>query len=176
MAPQDGFSCGGAVDLNTRVNYNIFRWYRSSLGRYTAPDPLVVLGDENPYLYAMGVPTSRIDPFGLYTLVGGTAGEKKRIDEAMKRLLEEMANDAVACGACKQYFQGLKQFNDISVWAKPGGPPYIAVVKTPRRWTARRQPLAMNTIPKAGCRRCAMRITPCRIRCMPTIPPTASRP
>jgi RHS repeat-associated protein len=48
------------------IYYNVHRWYQPEIGRYTRPDPLGLVGDEdNPYTYAKGGPLSRIDPLGL---------------------------------------------------------------------------------------------------------------
>jgi len=50
-------------------NYNIFRWYRSSWGRYTQADPLLRrLADLDSYAYAQNNPVNAMDPVGLITL------------------------------------------------------------------------------------------------------------
>jgi len=49
-------------------SYNIFRWYRSGLGRYTTPDPAWnprSVSDLNGYAYVAGNPLGYIDPLGL---------------------------------------------------------------------------------------------------------------
>ena len=49
-------------------NYNIFRWYRSSWGRYTQADPLgVAFSDANAFRYVGGNPLLYLDPSGLVT-------------------------------------------------------------------------------------------------------------
>jgi RHS repeat-associated protein len=48
-------------------NYNVFRWYRSSWGRYSQSDPLdnQIAGVINGYRYALSNPLRWIDPTGL---------------------------------------------------------------------------------------------------------------
>jgi RHS repeat-associated protein len=50
-------------------NYNIFRWYRSSWGRYTQADPLGVEEDRNLFRYARNNPLILTDPLGLKAAV-----------------------------------------------------------------------------------------------------------
>jgi len=49
----------------TERSYNVFRWYRSSWGRYTQPDPLGLDNAIDLYSYSTDRPTIIIDPFGL---------------------------------------------------------------------------------------------------------------
>lgn len=48
-------------------NYNVFRWYRSSWGRYTQADPVGLAAGLNEYAYGDDQPTLLIDPLGLAT-------------------------------------------------------------------------------------------------------------
>ncbi|MFZ2493746.1 MAG: RHS repeat-associated core domain-containing protein, partial [Thermoanaerobaculia bacterium] len=45
--------------------YNIFRWYRSTWGRYTQADPIGFAGDIHLFRYAGNNPIGVIDPLGL---------------------------------------------------------------------------------------------------------------
>jgi hypothetical protein len=65
------------------VNYNIFRWYRESWGRYTQPDPAWVGGrfeELAHYTYTGADPIDNADPAGLFrtgdVLCRRTAGSK----------------------------------------------------------------------------------------------------
>jgi len=46
------------------ANYNIFRWYRSSSGRYTSADPIGLRGGINQYAYTFDNPIRWTDPTG----------------------------------------------------------------------------------------------------------------
>jgi RHS repeat-associated protein len=63
----------GQTAIDARDGYNIFRWYRSSWGRYTSPDPAGLAGGMNLYSYADASPTGSIDPTGLSTVDDATS-------------------------------------------------------------------------------------------------------
>jgi len=58
-------------------HYNVFRWYRSSWGRYTQSDPIGILGGKNVFSYVVANPIHSIDRLGLvgwkcdFTVSGG---------------------------------------------------------------------------------------------------------
>jgi len=56
---------GQLEDPGTGLHYNDHRYYDPDTGRYLSPDPLGLRGGPNPYAYAGGDPTSRVDPTGL---------------------------------------------------------------------------------------------------------------
>ncbi|HXG58218.1 MAG TPA: RHS repeat-associated core domain-containing protein [Thermoanaerobaculia bacterium] len=56
---------GQEDDGSSDRSYNIFRWYRSSWGRYTQADPIGLRGGMNLYGYALQNPQKFIDPEGL---------------------------------------------------------------------------------------------------------------
>jgi RHS repeat-associated protein len=47
-------------------NYNVFRWYESSFGRYAQADPLGLSAGINLYRYGFGNPSTHTDPTGLF--------------------------------------------------------------------------------------------------------------
>jgi RHS repeat-associated protein len=56
---------GQEYDASSDRQYNIFRWYRASWGRYTQADPAQRMKQLWPYAYGLDRPTSVIDPWGL---------------------------------------------------------------------------------------------------------------
>ncbi|MGZ8711105.1 MAG: RHS repeat domain-containing protein, partial [Thermoanaerobaculia bacterium] len=56
----------GQENDGAELSYNIFRWYRSSFGRFTQADPIgFESGDSNWYAYAGGNSVTFADPLGL---------------------------------------------------------------------------------------------------------------
>ncbi len=58
---------GQYYDQETKTNYNLFRDYNSSLGRYLQSDPIGLSRGLNSYAYANQNPLSFSDPLGLFT-------------------------------------------------------------------------------------------------------------
>lgn len=70
---------GQYFDEESGLYYNYYRYYQPQIGRYTRPDPIgVMLGELNPFSYALANPIGMLDPFGLITIDGMECTEKKR--------------------------------------------------------------------------------------------------
>ena len=60
---------GQYFDAETGTNYNYFRDYDPTIGRYTESDPIGLGGGPNTYSYVRGMPLISADTFGLATQV-----------------------------------------------------------------------------------------------------------
>jgi len=61
---------GQYADKETNLQYNYFRDFDASLGRYVESDPIGLQGGLNTYAYGRGAPLSLSDPRGLEVEVG----------------------------------------------------------------------------------------------------------
>ena len=57
-------------DIESGLDYNRFRYYDATIGRYISPDPMGLKGGQHLYAYAHN-PLGWIDPFGLCPIVTG---------------------------------------------------------------------------------------------------------
>ncbi len=56
---------GQIAQDGSTLSYNVFRWYRSTWGRYTQADPVGLASDTNLFGYVAERPTTSVDPSGL---------------------------------------------------------------------------------------------------------------
>lgn len=68
---------GQYADKESNLNYNYFRDYNPSIGRYFESDPIGLSGGINPYGYVNGNPLSIIDPEGLAGAIPKSFGKGK---------------------------------------------------------------------------------------------------
>ncbi len=59
-------------DVETGLDYNYYRYYDSTVGRYITQDPIAFEGGVNFYRYTTN-PVNAVDPFGLFELTFGAA-------------------------------------------------------------------------------------------------------
>jgi RHS repeat-associated protein len=59
-------------DSESGLNYNYYRDYDPTVGRYMQSDPVGLQGGLNTYIYARNNPLSLIDPFGLQARCPGS--------------------------------------------------------------------------------------------------------
>lgn len=82
---------GQRYDAATDLNYNYFRDYEPSSGRYVQGDPIGLRGGISTYGYADGAPLSFVDPLGLQALAPLIVGGEKRVrNDVSRKQLEGM--------------------------------------------------------------------------------------
>jgi RHS repeat-associated protein len=65
---------GQVFDQETGLFQNGYRYYDGPTGRYRSFDPIGLAGGVNGYAYVNGGPTTRVDPLGLFNIVGQVGG------------------------------------------------------------------------------------------------------
>ena len=119
----------GATDRR----YNIFRWYRSSFGRYTQEDPIGLAGGKNVYRYAFANPLDALDPTGLAPCQSNASAcvcckggnldicwNQSNIGQPYRRCIEEHERDHIrfwkkwTCNACEGVpNEGIPQLHQV---------------------------------------------------------------
>ena len=126
---------GQYFDQDIKLNYNGFRYYDPTLGRYLQPDPLGLGGGDNLYAYCQN-PLVQVDLMGLNaTRCGGTKGSGKKPSEQTKA--KHRRHRKVGDGITRPHLQALralaKKTGRIFIFREPnaksrkyqGNPDYI---------------------------------------------------
>src|SRR6266542_2705960 len=105
-------------------NYNIFRWYKSSSGRYTQADPMGLVGGPNLFAYALANPVRVSDPYGLFAEllcrqvnVSGLKGWQKAVVSAYKPVHCRLR---VSCGCPPTGFDTTVGRENVNPKGSPG--------------------------------------------------------
>jgi RHS repeat-associated protein len=117
-------STGKERDIETGLDYFGARYYGSNMGRFTSPDPMVLmpqkLGDPqqwNMYSYVRNTPLSLMDPTGMY-ICGASKKECDAFDKALQEALKSKDKDVLR--AAQSYGQ-MGQDNGVNVsFGDPG--------------------------------------------------------
>ncbi|MBD3646935.1 MAG: RHS domain-containing protein [Pseudomonadales bacterium] len=94
---------GQYSDIKSGFNYNYFRDYDPSMGRYIQSDPIGSLGGQNQYLYSTANPTIRIDRSGLWSIIVGAE-----------------VTSAIQLGLGVVFTEGGEDHPDAGVWGSAG--------------------------------------------------------
>ncbi len=74
-----------------------FRWYCPTLGRWTSPDPLRLIGGVNLFCYGANKTTTHSDPYGLMSEVECAAKRAVLVGEVNRHLKKYYPSDAINC-------------------------------------------------------------------------------
>jgi RHS repeat-associated protein len=108
---------GAERDDETGLDFMQARYYASTQGRFTSPDPLLSSGrvtipqSWNRYVYTLNNPLKYTDPFGLYEAKGLSKGQIAKLEEAID--LAEQLRD--------RYEKGSDEYNQIDAALKAIG-------------------------------------------------------
>ena len=131
-------------DNETGLDYFLARYYSSTQGRFTSPDPLLSSGmvvdpqSWNRYSYVLNNPLMLIDPDGLYVFDSGVSeDQKKKFNAGLAQAKSNLEKIAKAYGANSQEYKkaeravnaygaegvknGVTIFSTTNAKADPGG-------------------------------------------------------
>jgi RHS repeat-associated protein len=128
--PRQRFT-GQDRDGETGLDYFGARYFHSSHGRFTSPDPLLSSGrvampqSWNRYAYALNNPLRYVDPSGLYEYAAGTTDEQKRkFEAALQQAKTKLADIAAFYGTDSEEYEdadrALKAYDAAGVVVKFG--------------------------------------------------------
>jgi RHS repeat-associated protein len=143
---------GQYYDAETGHNYNYFRDYDPTTGRYIESDPLGLFGGINTYGYVNGNPIAYIDFYGLCWIYSQSTGRLTHVDD--KGNIDYTAN-ATADSGYSGYGSGLNNPAMQSVQAKKHGdsagpiPQGLYIIGKPYD-SPTTGPMTMTLTPQAG--------------------------
>ena len=109
---------GQYYDAETGLQYNFHRYYDSETGRYTQTDPIGFEGDdENLYVYVWNNGMNFLDPLGLKVQLQGTAEEKARLLELLRKI-GDTTFDVDTQGNISPDFPRSDEFAEIQEWIR----------------------------------------------------------
>jgi RHS repeat-associated protein len=100
---------GQFADSESGMNYNYFRDYEPSTGRYVESDPIGLRGDISTYAYVGGRPINQRDRYGLRVNDSGFIQWDSTCDECRKHPTNRKLLDDALTRACSET---IKQIND----------------------------------------------------------------
>jgi RHS repeat-associated protein len=90
---------GKERDTETGDDYFGARYFRTNMGRFLTPDPLLNSGQLwdpqswNRYTYARNNPLNNVDPTGLYDLNNVCAGDDKKCNKEFRQHADDLRTD-----------------------------------------------------------------------------------
>jgi len=96
---------GQYYDAETGLNYNYFRDYDPSTGRYMQSDPIGLDGGLNAYGYVGGRAINKFDPFGLLTIPDRDSVTSIDFQLSLHYLMGDGEN-VIITGGCESYLSG----------------------------------------------------------------------